>query len=109
MNSNKYIVTLSDNKDYCFQPIHFDDIAFLERTYLKFKVRTVKDCINEDWKTAIAHNQKRIPAGTELEVKDILWNLYGKFIEVDYDGERYSIDPKNVEYIGSEKIKTKMY
>lgn len=100
-----YIVRLSNGEDFCFYPGPFKDIRSLTRTIKVFKVRTIRDCINEDWKTAIAHHQPRIPKGTELEVKDILQNLYGKFIEVDYQEFRYSLDPRNVEYIGSYEIK----
>lgn len=103
-NFEDYIVRLSDNKDFCFYPGPFKDSRSLIRTIIRFRVKTICECQNEDWKTAIAHHQPRIPEGTELEVKDILQNFYGKFIEVDYQGDRYSLDPKNVEYIGSYEI-----
>lgn len=46
---------------------------------------------DEDWKTAIAQHKKPIPAGAEVEVLGITQNLYGDFVDVRYNGTRYSV------------------
>ena len=63
------------------------------------KVKTIDITFNEDWRTAIALNQKSIPAGTELEVLGVLSNFYGTYLKVIYKGSLYYIDPRKVEYL----------
>ena len=63
------------------------------------KVKTKKELINEDWKTHIALKQPSIPEGIVLEVKDTIWNFYGKYYEVEYSGYLYYVNPKNVEEV----------
>ena len=65
----------------------------------RFKVRTLVDVEDEDWKTAIAHHKETIPANTELEVLNVLNNFYGRWLEVIYNNSHYYIDPSNVEYL----------
>ena len=63
------------------------------------KVKTIEITHNEDWRTAIALNQKSIPANTELIVIGVLSNFYGTYLKVIYKGSLYYIDPKKVEYL----------
>ena len=64
-----------------------------------FVIRLLEDADEEDSKTRIAQDIKPIPKGTELRVDSILWNLYGKFLEVNYNDRIYSINPKICKYI----------
>lgn len=102
---NDYSANLSDGKLYLFYPGPFKDIRSLARTIRIFTVKTVKDCQDEDWKTAIAQNKPIIPAGTELQVKQVMRNFYGTFIEVEYFGYLYYVNPYNLIYVGSKEIK----
>ena len=63
-----------------------------------FKVRTVKNCQTEDWKTALAHNIKPIPAGIELTA-EVYYNFYGSWLIVRYNDWTYYIDPKSCDFI----------
>ena len=62
-----------------------------------FTVTTVKDVQDEDWKTAIAHNLKPIPAGTELQVTYYL-NFYGEYFKAEYNGHIYYIRPRDCNF-----------
>ncbi len=63
------------------------------------RVRTVKYAPEEDWKTALAQGIKPIPYGTELNAIGVYRNLYGTFLEVEYNGRCYTIAPRCVEII----------
>lgn len=67
--------------------------------YKTYKIKTVKDCADEDWKTDLIHQKKRIPKGTEFDNYRIFKNLYGTYLDVRYEGNLYSIKPGDVELI----------
>ena len=62
-------------------------------------VRTVRSTPEEDWKTALAHHIQPIPKDTTLLVHGWLDNFYGRFLQVEYQGRNYSVDPKNLEFL----------
>lgn len=100
---SEYMVRLSDGETYCFYPSTNYDPRSLKTVELGFKVRTVTSVQDEDWKTAIAQHKERIPANTELEVLNVINNCYGRWLEVIYNKSIYTIDPSQVEYVGSVK------
>ena len=51
---------------------------------------------DEDWKTAIAQHKQPIPAGAKVKITGKLQNLYGDFLTVEYNGTRYTVDPRKV-------------
>lgn len=51
---------------------------------------------DEDWKTAIAQHKQSIPAGAKVKITGKLQNLYGDFLTVEYNGTRYTVDPRKV-------------
>ena len=79
---------------FCIPIIVLSTLMFI------FKVRTVVDVYDEDWKTAIAQHKEIIPANTELEVLNVLTNFYGRWLEVIYNNSHYYIDPSKVEFAG---------
>ena len=98
---SEYMVRLADGETYCFYPSTNYDPRSLKTVELGFKVRTVTSVQDEDWKTAIAQHKERIPANTELEVLNVINNCYGRWLEVIYNKSLYTIDPSQVEYVGS--------
>ena len=70
---------------------------------VKFKIKTLMSIQDEDWKTAIAQKKETIPKNTELEVTGVIYNCYGRWLEVIYNNSLYYIDPSKVEYIKTEK------
>lgn len=64
-------------------------------------VETIKETYEQDFKTAIAKGIKPIPKGEKVTVYSVMQNFYGKYLRVFYNGRIYSIDPKDVIYIGS--------
>ena len=106
MNSrspSEYMVKLADGNRHCFYPATIFDPDSHKTLIFTFKVRTVVDVYDEDWKTAIAQHKERIPANTELEVLNVINNYYGRWLEVMYNKSIYIIDPSQVEYAGSVK------
>lgn len=101
-SASDYIVTLSDGQSYCFYPHTFYDPQSCKVLKVRFKVRTVMNLQDEDWKTAIAQNKETIPENTELEVTDVIDNCCGRWLEVIYNNSLYYIDPSKVEYIKME-------
>lgn len=57
----------------------------------------------EDTKTAIAKNIPPIPKGTVIEVKDVVTNYYGTWVETVYKGNLYYLDPTILVYRGNYK------
>lgn len=51
---------------------------------------------DEDWKTAIAQHKQSITAGAKVKITGKLQNLYGDFLTVEYNGTRYTVDPRKV-------------
>lgn len=103
MNSrspSEYMVKLADGKIHCFYPATIIDPGNYKTLMFIFKVRTVVDVYDEDWKTAIAQHKEIIPANTELEVLNVLTNFYGRWLEVVYNNSHYYIDPSKVEFAG---------
>lgn len=70
-----------------------------------FTVKTVCSAPEEDWKTAVARKIPPIPENTELTVTEIFNNFYGTFVTVKYGDRCYSIDPKNLDYVGNSRSK----
>ena len=70
---------------------------------VRFKIKTLMNLQDEDWKTAIAQNKEIIPKNTELEVTGVIYNCYGRWLEVIYNNSLYYIDPSKVECIKMEK------
>lgn len=81
------IVELSDGKSY-----GFDD----ERTW---KLRTICETYDEDFKTAISQHIPAIPKNSEVIYVDVIRNYYGEFIRVRYNGRIYDVKPCCLEYI----------
>ena len=103
MNSrspSEYMVKLSDGNRHCFYPATIFDPDSHKTLIFIFKVRTVVDVDDEDWKTAMAQHKEIIPANTELEVLNVLTNFYGRWLEVVYNNSHYYIDPSKVEFAG---------
>lgn len=55
---------------------------------------------DEDWKTAIAQHKQPIPAGAKVKITGKLQNLYGDFLTVEYNGTRYTVDPRKIKMQG---------
>ena len=55
---------------------------------------TVREVADENWKTQLARGYKNIPKDTQVEVVGFTNNLYGHFIDVKYNGIRYSVKPQ---------------
>jgi uncharacterized protein YgiM (DUF1202 family) len=56
------------------------------------------DAMSEDWKTAIAHNQRSLKKGEEVEILETVRNFYGTFHHVKAeDGETFYIKPKSID------------
>ena len=85
---NIWRVSLFNEQDYLF-----DDRRI-------FVLRTVRNTPEEDWKTAVAHSIPPIPKGEDVIFVNVFWNCYGEFMTVKYHGSRYSVNPKNLEYVG---------
>lgn len=64
-------------------------------------VKTICKAPDEDWKTQLARGYKDIPKDTELKIVGFTNNLYGNFIDVLYEGNRYSINPSKLELVSS--------
>lgn len=61
------------------------------------KAITVKELSNEDWKTQLARKYGNIPPNTEVEViKQDVMNFYGSWCLVEYNGNRYYVDEKDL-------------
>lgn len=106
---DNYKVTLADgNKYLLYESRHINDktYKYVRNTYI---LKTVRSVINEDWETAIAHNQPAIPPDTEILVKDVIWNFYGQFITTEYDGYYYYLNPKDLLYIRCEEEEIPTY
>lgn len=79
--------------------INSNDLPTKLGSYLVFggvKVRAYSDLVSEDWKS----NNPPIPASTILSVHEILFNFYGIFLEVWYEGMLYYINSEDVVYLG---------
>ena len=59
---------------------------------------------DEDWKTAIAQHKQPIPAGAKVKITGKLQNLYGDFLTVEYNGTRYTVDPRKIKMQGDKMI-----
>ena len=81
-------IALSNGKNYLFD------------THRNFYVRTIKDAPDEDYKTACVRGGSYIPKGAEVRVVGRLDNFYGWWLQVLYEGHRYSVNPRNFEYVG---------
>ena len=62
-------------------------------------IECVKPTWNEDYKTAAALKQGIIPTGTVLKVEGWIENLYGRYIEVIYNGTLYYVNASNFNYV----------
>ena len=54
---------------------------------------TLEEVYNEDIKISLAHDQKPIPKGTEVEYVGSLSNFYGYWWKVKYNDSYYYADP----------------
>lgn len=107
-DSKFYKLTLHDGKDYIFDFNSYNNWITFKKSRRIWKVKATKDISDEDWKTALAQNKPSIPTGTELQVVGVLENLYGRYIEAYYQGSLYYINPRDVDYVGSEVIETNL-
>ena len=102
-----YIVRLSDGHRYCLYPSKIIFGYDAPKVFImSFKVKTIESVQNEDFKSSIVHHKEIIPANTELEVTDVITNLFGRYLEVLYNNSLYYIDPSKVEY--SETIQRRL-
>ena len=52
---------------------------------------------DEDWKTAIAQKKPTIPAGAVVKITGTLQNMYGDFVKVEYNGVKYTVEPRKLD------------
>lgn len=64
----------------------------------KLRVKTTKEVVDEDWKTALVHDIKPIPTGVEL-ICEVYNNCYGTYLKTKYNGQTYYIEPRDCDYI----------
>ena len=63
-------------------------------------VRATRDLVDEDWKTAMAHNQGPMRVGTIGKVIGVVDNYYGTFLHVeDEHGERRYLNGFGLEMV----------
>lgn len=86
--------------------LEFYNGLMLIRKGQPFCVRTIRNCTDEDWKTAVARNKPFIPGGTNLTVSDVVQNLFGRFLQVEYSGMKYSIRSDDCNYFGLAEVRT---
>ena len=85
--------------------IEFETKVFMladEKDYVLQKgsvVKTKKSLCNEDWKTQKARGYGNIPKDTNVVVTGFVQNFYGEFLQVFYNDNIYSIDPRDVFYV----------
>mgnify|MGYP003309451150 CR=1 FL=1 len=91
---NIWRVSLYNDQDYLFDNRRI------------FVLRTVQDTPEEDWKTAVAHSIPPIPKGEYVIFVNVFQNYYGEFMTVEYHGSRYSVNPKNLEYVETREKET---
>ena len=57
----------------------------------------IAEVMNEDMKTSLAHGQRTLKKGEEVEVIEKFQNLYGSYYYViASDGETFYVDPKYI-------------
>lgn len=54
---------------------------------------------DEDWKTAIAQKKPTIPAGAVVKITGTLQNMYGDFVKVEYNGVKYTVEPRKLDIL----------
>lgn len=59
---------------------------------------------DEDWKTAIAQKKPTIPAGAVVKITGTLQNMYGDFVKVEYNGVKYTVEPRKLIRNGTAKF-----
>lgn len=85
----------------------------VKEDYSKKKYIAKSELASNDWKTQAARRFKNIPKGAEVKmIKKDFWNYYGKFSEVEWNGNIYYVDPNDIEEIEvlektNEELKTK--
>lgn len=52
---------------------------------------------DEDWKTATAQKKPTIPAGAVVKITGTLQNMYGDFVKVEYNGVKYTVEPRKLD------------
>lgn len=68
-----------------------------EKINMVGKGTIIAEVMNEDMKTAVAHMQRTLKKGEEVEVIEVVRNLYGSYYYViASDGETFYVDPKNI-------------
>ena len=78
--------------------LYFSDgkILYCPDIHKNKEVSTIKDCECEDSKTNLSCPRDSIPEGTVLQIKGVVTNFYGKFIQVNYQGITYYLKPTNL-------------
>lgn len=54
---------------------------------------------DEDYKTQLARGYDDIPAGAEVEFYGYFTNFYGRFAQVKYKGNTYSVPPYGIKFV----------
>lgn len=65
------------------------DVA-IKSFHIHHVFEAAEDIHNEDWKTALAHKQKPIATGAR-GVGVLIFNFYGKFVRIDFEGYDYGV------------------
>lgn len=65
-----------------------------------FYVKILESCNDENFQTRQVRHPKDLPVGKFFLVNSIIHNLYGEFLQINYNDYEYSIDPKYVSYYG---------
>ena len=59
-------------------------------------VTTKHEVISHDSKTACAHKLQPIPEGTAVRIKDVYSNFYGRYYDVEWNGNIYSVNDNDI-------------
>ena len=80
--------------------LHFNNgtFAYCDRLHSEQEVECFEDCMCEDIKTSLANTRPVIPAGTVLQIQDVLCNFYGTFVLVRFEGFTYCLNPRKLDW-----------
>lgn len=72
----------------------------IAENYLETRNKVIENCWRMIVGTAIAQHKQPIPAGAKVKITGKLQNLYGDFLTVEYNGTRYTVDPRKIKMQG---------
>ena len=68
------------------------------------KLVALRSFMNEDWKTQASRGYGCVPKGAIVDYVKMVQNLYGTYVLIEYNGNRYYTYPNNVAWAEDSEV-----